>query len=369
MKSGRRHRKTSILEDESIVFFPTFAHMDPTTGRWKVRIHGWIYDDRSRSRLGALTFRLICRMAGINRVMSKTPMFQERSRPFLVNTRGGKRLAIRIGDEVFELSKSTGAGHFEGTVELSPDQMQSLMAETETNPDSIAFAAVTHPGDARAFAGTVRLIPQTGLSVVSDIDDTIKHSHVADRRRLLVNTFLRDFAAVPGMAPLYQQWAKHGAQFHYVSASPWQLFEPLEAFLKSEGFPPGTFHLKFFRPKSVGVWRLFASPKKVKGKAIQEILTSFPQRTFIMVGDSGQHDPEIYGRLFRENPGQVGAILIRNVNGENERSERMRKAFAGLPRNAWALFDDPRDLEELDLPAFDLPPSDSPQPITAGPDA
>ncbi len=366
MGSDKHQRHTTILEDEAVVFFPTFAHYDLATAKWKVRVHGWIFDERSRSRWSHLTFRLICRMAGITRTMTTTPIFQQRARPFLVNTRGGKRLAVRIGSEVITLSKSSGAGHFEGTVFLTDEQLKSLI-DGQQQEGQLPITAVTRPEDVRDFGGSVRLIPRNGLSVISDIDDTIKHSQVADRRRLLANTFLHDFKAVPGMADLYQKWADQGAAFHYVSASPWQLYEPLSNFLDDQGFPDGTFHLKFFRPKSVGVWRLFSSPRKVKGRVIEEILTSFPQRKFVFVGDSGQHDPEIYGRMAREYPEQLGAVLIRNVNGESERSLRMKKAFDGLPPSTWALFDHPEELNQLALPSPEKPPGSSAEAIALGP--
>ena len=55
------------------------------------------------------------------------------------------------------------------------------------------------------------LLPRRGISVISDIDDTIKVSHVANRGRLLRNTFVNPFAPVPGMAELYQAWREAGA--------------------------------------------------------------------------------------------------------------------------------------------------------------
>lgn len=106
-------------------------------------------------------------------------------------------------------------------------------------------------GSPRLFtpaAAELLLIPPTGLSIISDIDDTVKLSDVLNKRELLRNTFLREFVPVDGMAALYQHWEQqHDAVFHYVSASPWQLQPELEAFLRSSGFPLATFHLKSVR--------------------------------------------------------------------------------------------------------------------------
>ena len=58
---------------------------------------------------------------------------------------------------------------------------------------------------------------------------------------------------------------------------------------------------------------------------IREILTTYPTLPFILVGDSGQKDPEIYGTLVREFPGRILAIYIRNVSPYPERSEAIRR--------------------------------------------
>ena len=70
-----------------------------------------------------------------------------------------------------------------------------------------------------------------------------------------------DNGNVPGMAEAYDRWSKAGGvTFHYVSASPWQLFAPLEGFVRSNGFPAGSFNLKSFRWKDRSFFDLFKSP-------------------------------------------------------------------------------------------------------------
>ena len=108
---------------------------------------------------------------------------------------------------------------------------------------------MTPAGDDRRFEGQVQLLGRTGISIVSDIDDTIKISEVPVRKELLANTFLRDFKAVPGMSEAYRQWVAAGASLHYVSASPWQLYSALSEFMEQQKFPKGSFHLRLFRLK------------------------------------------------------------------------------------------------------------------------
>jgi len=166
-------------------------------------------------------------------------------------------------------------------------------------------------------------------------------SEVGDRQELLRNTFCRPMRPVAGMATLYDRLKGQGAAFHYVSASPWQLYEPLSAFIASNGFPAGTFHLKQFRVKDGSFLGLFASPEPYKIAVIEELLARFPGRRFVLVGDSGERDPEIYGDLAGRHPSQVDQVLIRIPPGMPNDPERWRRAFGGLSPKLWQVFTDP----------------------------
>jgi phosphatidate phosphatase APP1 len=73
---------------------------------------------------------------------------------------------------------------------------------------------------------------------------------------------------------------------------------------------------------------------------IEQIMADFGQRRFILIGDSGEHDPEIYGDLARKHGERVAHIYIRNVTGESRDGERMTNAFRDLPEDRWTLFED-----------------------------
>jgi phosphatidate phosphatase APP1 len=147
------------------------------------------------------------------------------------------------------------------------------------------------------------------------------------------------------MARVYQAWAdSRAASFHYVSASPWQLYPLLADFIRARSFPPGTFHLRPFRLKDGSFLDLFQSPERYKRQTIVPLLEKFPHRRFVLVGDSGERDPEIYGTLAREHRQQIVRILIRDVTGEPRQSPRYQSAFADLPVNLWRVFQDPASL-------------------------
>jgi len=277
-------------------------------------------------------------------------VFTERARPFLVDNQQGKAISVRLGTKDYPVGQSGANGHFRGTIRLGKEEAAALVRGPGGQAGWVMFQAVTPPGDDRIFPGKVGLLAETGISVISDVDDTVKVSQVRDRRELLANTFLREFRGVPGMAEAYRKWAADGAAFHYVSASPWQLYDPLARFLAAEGFPDGSFHLKVFRLKDPSFFDLYADPEAYKRRAIEPILKSFPGRKFVLVGDSGEKDPEVYGALARDHRAQIVRIFIRDVTGEPADGERYRTAFQAVGKERWRVFRSADEIRDLILP-------------------
>ena len=77
---------------------------------------------------------------------------------------------------------------------------------------------------------------------------------------------------------------------------------------------------------------------------IETLLQRYPQRRFVLIGDSGDHDPEVYGVVARRFPRQVWRIFIHDVTNEPPISDRYRRAFEGVPANVWQVFTDAREL-------------------------
>ncbi len=181
--------------------------------------------------------------------------------------------------------------------------------------------------------GSIRFLEPEGLSVVSDIDDTVKVTHVpAGKKTVLRNTFLKEFKAAEGMRERYLQWVVEAGDstdtcFHYVSGSPWQLYGPLSRFLfDQEKFPAGTVHMKSLRKNlldSGAVRDIMAfavggdlATLDQKVRQITNLMIHLPRRKFILVGDSGERDPEVYRAIQKLFPEQVLRIYIRDVQGE-----------------------------------------------------
>ena len=266
---------------------------------------------------------------------------------FLVDNERGQSLTIDFGPRAFRLSGSASNGHFASKVTLTGREIAALAVRRPAGGAEISYSVQTPHDDQRTFTGRVHLIEPDGWSVISDIDDTIKRSNVLDKRELMKNTFLREFIAVDGMADRYQEWEREGAAFHYVSGSPWQLYPALAGFAETEGFPRGTWLLREFRIKDRSSIELLKSPQDFKLRTITTILRAFPPRRFVLVGDSGEQDPEVYGELARRRPRQIAHIAIRNVTKETLAGERMKAAFRDVAPERVTLFEQAKDLKSL----------------------
>ena len=329
---------SDVKTDEEVVFFPTYAHVDKDQQHWNIPIHGWVYEPELDSISRGILLALLRRKLGVPEGETASTIFKSRARMFLVDNERGKRMVVRFGAAQLPLDKSAPNGHFRTVVRAAHGPFRTLLQGQEVEDGWCRFQAVLRPDDPRVFEGSVQLIAPTGVSVISDIDDTIKISEVRDHKALVRRTFVEAFEAVPEMAALYRAWAQGGVRFHYVSASPWQLYPALREFIDAEGFPLGSFHLRDLRWKDATLVEFLGSSEKYKLETIERILGDFPQRRFVLVGDSGEKDPEVYGTVARRHPTQVARVFIRNVTDEAADAERFTEAFRDVPPEKWRLF-------------------------------
>jgi len=315
------------------VFFPSLG-VPTDDGTWQIEVHAWCFRLRARR----LVIPLVRKALGLEHATltpSQEQTFVERARWMFVDNKRGRSISVTVEGRVHGLGKTKANGHLRGRIEVNlPADRVPLRPVAPTSIE-------------------IHFLTAEGLSVISDIDDTIRLSGVADRAALLRGTFVEPFEAVPGMAGIYNAWARSGAQFHYVSATPWQLYLPIAAFLDANNFPKGTFHLKDFRWHDRTFFNLFASVDRYKRSQIEPLLKRLPKRRFVLVGDSGQRDPEVFGDLARRYPKQVRWIFVRDVSRDGgstpsalppSQLARYRAAFAGVDRRAWKVFTDPETL-------------------------
>ncbi|KQO72498.1 phosphatase domain-containing protein [Methylobacterium sp. Leaf88] len=168
--------------------------------------------------------------------------------------------------------------------------------------------------------------------VISDIDDTIMHTGVANKVKMLWRLFVEDAenrVAFPGAAALYRALyagpcGAEGNPMLYVSRAPWGIYDMLSEFFVMHRIPVGP--VLFLRE-----WGLsWTSPlprraEDHKRHLIDHMLTLYHDLPFVLIGDSGQHDPEVYAGIVAAYPGRVAAVYIRNVSRDAGRLEEIAK--------------------------------------------
>jgi hypothetical protein len=330
---------SDIAVDETVVFFRTSGWLDEVNQQWHLPVHGWIYEPQeSVVRLAAFE-KLLDEKYGLVVNAETQDNFARRLNLIIADSERGKTIVIKLAGKKHTLPASAEDGHFESTIVISTED-----AAKYGKNGLIAYSAVVGDAESRNFGGAIRLLDTDGISVISDIDDTVKVSNVGDHKNLLEQTFLQDFAAAPGMATVYREWSTDDTGFHFVSSSPWQLYEPLQEFLDQDGFPWSSFSLKSIRFRDETLLDLFKKGTETKPAAIEKILDQYPDRDFILVGDSGEQDPEVYAELLRSRPEQISKVYIRNVTQASKDDERFASVFDGIDADRWQLFENPEVL-------------------------
>jgi hypothetical protein len=333
---------TKLKADEAVTLFPALGWRNPAGDGWFVEFHALVYEKEQRRASTAVLQKLLgLKLEDLSAEDKK--YFKDRSRWFLVDNERGKNLHVTFEGMGIDLGKTEADGQVETLIAVLEATSREQGLKAGTNVVTLKLAEK----DKRIIQGAVHLVGEEGWTVVSDIDDTIKVTEVRDREAMLRNTFCKEFQPAEGMAQVYAEWAEQGAVFHYVSASPWQLYPDLEAFRAAQGYPAGTFHLRDFRLKDGSGVEFLKGSGGFKPGEIGKLLARFPKRRFVLVGDSGEHDPEIYGELARKHPEQVVRVLIRDVTGDKAEGERYRAAFQGVAREKWAIFKHPVEVKHL----------------------
>lgn len=268
----------------------------------------WKSSNTDRTRPGTGTGNVIGQAVAMTKdeISMANAHLMERLRPFLTNPMAGMPVTVFYFNDDQSESRNLltdESGHF------------NLRAAMPFVPTHIRVLA----SEDLSAAKPIDIIEPVGISLISDIDDTVKHSAIASgAKEMFRNTFVRELAelTVEGVSEWYTQVAKKGVEIHYVSNAPWQLYPLLERYFKQVGLPPGSFHLKQYSGMLQGIFEPTAERKR---GSLEQIMRDFPERKFILVGDSGEADLEVYTDISLANPGRILGIFIRDVTSPDKK--------------------------------------------------
>ena len=237
-------------------------------------------------------------------------------REFVTNELPGVPLKVSVAGAIAE-TVTDAEGYF--LVRLQPDVGRLASPWTVGTVELVGgYRGLTEPH-------TVELqvrVPSADarFGILSDVDDTILETGVQRVSQMIRQTMIGSALTrtpFPGAPELYRDLAAGVNPVFYVSSSPWNLHAFLMGFLRHREFPIGPVLLRDLLGTYAG--------REQKAVRIREILELHPQLRFVLIGDSGERDPEIYADVVRDHPGRILAVYIREV--------RLDPATAGSRRS------------------------------------
>lgn len=319
-----------MARDKEVIAFPTYGFRKPgDRDVWVMPVRVWV----NKARRLPVSDEVVGVFAADMGHLDAQDIVRLRSRltHFLADDDSRETVRVRFDNDpegrMHVLPEATDAnGLVQHDLEISADEAQRLLSAQGSSSGWLTYSAAVEDFEGK---GRVRLIEPRGLSIVSDIDDTIKISEVpAGKKILLRNVFLRDYVDAPGMAERYRAFGDD-VMFHYVSGSPWQLYKLLGEFLVGErSFPEGAFHMKDVRKnllarESWHDFKNFAAGDEAtlvqKVGQITRLFENLPEREFILIGDSGEKDPEVFREIKKTFGPRVQEIIIRDVVDERSK--------------------------------------------------
>ncbi|MGK4217967.1 MULTISPECIES: App1 family protein [Kocuria] len=154
------------------------------------------------------------------------------------------------------------------------------------------------------------------LGVVCDVDDTVMVTALPRPMLAAWNSFVANEHAripTPGMSTMMDRLRRSHphAPFLYLSTGAWNVAPTLRRFLTRNAYPAGALLLTDWGPTTE---RWFRSGSQHKVQNLQRLARNFPHVRWILIGDDGQHDPQIYSGFAQRHPDSVAAIVIRNLS-------------------------------------------------------
>ncbi len=329
-------RTAMLADDELVLFYPACGNLEGDV--WTIELRYWVYEDRSWTQAA------VAKLAeGLGEIQDdQLRHFEDRARHFLADSESREIVTFEFDQDPEKQSwqlkdaagaaiKTDGNGLASGKIQLSAAKAKTLLQNQRSKNGWLTFHATSadHTG-----TGRIQLIEPQGTSIISDIDDTLKITEItAGGEVVFRNTFLKNFHPAPELRNVFHRHSD--SPVHYVSGGPWQMYDPLQQFLhsKDSGWPEGTFHMRPLRKNLLtsASWKDFANllldedgTLEHKVAEISRLMERFPKRRFVLLGDSGEKDPEVYRTILEKYPTQVEQVVIRDVvNDRKLRPDRL----------------------------------------------
>ena len=296
----------------SVLIVPSYSNF---TGQgWNVRFNAFVY------KLPNLTIEQVTKAASLLGLSNSTLNDTERT---LLTNRTTDLASIPVSNA----SNITVQLSYQGKNISTPIRLQAADSFGEID-QFIPVPAITNatgnatqisntttlqiyaPGFSGPANGTTILVPTTGISIVSDIDDVLRVTQVYIPLNGLKNSFVEPYVNYANTPQVFATWARTlpNPAFHYDTTTPLQLTRTYVEYLFNN-YPLGSLEMRpinLTEPKSI---------LDARSQSLQRLFQSFPQRKFVLVGDTSSSSLlTAYPQIAQQYPSQLACIFIRNTS-------------------------------------------------------
>lgn len=382
--------KSSLgLNDQQLAALPTqVLNIDPyanwTSSGWNVRFHGNVYKQPNTSTedLNKLANKFLI---GTD-ISSLSPSEQDQARNLTAEIFVVQQPNVSVSSIHLEPAQEQGgtgqSGGGGGSPATGGTQEIRLPYNTTDEGDFDVFVPIesngltpgnatqsiqrlnTYVGGATLGNSTAYLVPEEGLTIVSDIDDILRVTKIYQPKEGLLNSFARPFTSWQDMPAIYANWSKSlpNMHFHYLTTTPEQITRNYMQYIYAN-YPGGSFDT---RPLNFSNADETLSVRKV---LLEKIFQTYPKRKFILIADTSNSDVmKDYPLMATEFPGQVQCIFLRNTSATDsgDRFPYDTKGFKDLNQTNYMFFVNADDLTGLNLAAGECYNKSVPQNVTFG---
>ncbi|KAF7195076.1 hypothetical protein HII31_03544 [Pseudocercospora fuligena] len=346
------------IDDQQLAAVPTQAlnlppYANYTDQGWNVRFHGNIYKqpETNESTLNDLANVFLIDTSVEDLPQSQADMARNVTASIFVVQQGDVAVSpIDItpteggpgeAQQVTLPYNTTAEGDFDV---FMPINSNGLMAgnSTEQIQKLSTFVSNTTEGN-----GTAYLVPNTGLTVISDIDDILRVTKIYDPKEGLLNSFARPYVPWENMNEIYANWSTSlpNLHFHYLTTLPEQVTRQYEQFIYGY-YPAGSFDVRPLNFSDI------SATLSIRQFLLTKIFETFPQRKFILVADTSNSDVmRDYPKMAHDYPDQVQCIFLRNTTAtdSSDRFPYNTDGFKGLDQRKYMFIVHANDLAGINI--------------------
>ncbi|MCJ1310866.1 hypothetical protein MMC25_004534 [Agyrium rufum] len=255
---------------------------------------------------------------------------------------GGAIPAAGGAQTVIFPTETTDEGDFDSFLQI---QSNGLLPgnETSTPIQRInVFTQGTGTGNATGW-----LVPDTGITIISDIDDILRVTKIYEPKEGLLNSFARPFTPWMNMPDIYANWSAvlPDFHFHYLTTTPEQITRNYMDYIYKT-YPGGSFDTRPLNFSDV------SATLSIRKFLLEKIFQTFPQRKFILIADTSNSDVmKDYPAMVTEFPNQVQCIWLRNTSATDsgDKFPYDTSGFKDVNQQLYMFFVVPDDLTHLDV--------------------